>query len=265
MAFNFSAGVSMMGSAIADSALDFQKAAAQKEMMVLADQMAGVRDEKQRTFQSSERVETQKHTASENALNRVTQIEAANIGLKGSLASSGASLQSARIHADSVAKQIAADNDRAVILQPNADMTVSRINKVTGRTELVLGEDKKPIKVRDPDLAKAQYEAVRAVENDKKEIRLKYQTDLSLAQSELNKLLAQPMAMQDETLKRPIAQQRKLLDEITRKRDDELKPHEERSRRLIESLSRNVDTGTNLDPNNYMPKATNPPLMSGPL
>ncbi len=265
MAFDIGAGFSSAGEAVAKTAgaytLEAQKGELEMQKVKLADELAGAREEKHRGFLTSERESTQKFTSGESALNRANALEAANIGLKGHLASAGAAVQSARIHAESIEKQIAAENDRSVVMQPNADMTVSRINKVTGKTELVTGADNKPIKVRDPDLARAQYEAVRAVENDKKEIRMKYGPELALAQSELNKLISQPMALQDETLKKPIAAARKLMDEIAARREAELAPHNERSRQLIDSLSRNIDTGAP-DLTKYMPQK---PAASGSL
>lgn len=253
MAFNFEAGLSSLGESVAKTAgawtLEAQRAELQKEAMALADQMASVRDEKQRGFLTGEREATQKFTSGEKALDRTSEEKRTSM-------SSGASLEAARIHARSIEKQIDAENNRATVLQPNADMTVSLVNKVTGKVTPLLGADDKPIKVRDPDLAKAQYEAVRAVENDKKEIRLKYQTDLSLAQSELNKILQNPMATQDETLKKPIEAARKYIDEITQKRDAELAPYNERSRQLIDALTRNIDIGAAPDLTKYLAKPT---------
>lgn len=260
MAFDIGAGLHEMGKAVATTAgaytLEAQKGELEKEKVILADQLAGVRDEKQRGFLTSEREATQGFTGGENEKNRTSAKDIATM-------SAGASIRSAEIHAASIEKQITAENNRATVLQPNADMTVSLVNKVTGKAQLLNGEDGKPIKVRDPDLAKAQYEAVREVANDKKEIRLKYQTDLSLAQSELNKLIGDPMAKMDPSLKAPIDAARKYIDEVTKKRDAELEPHNQRSQRLIESLSRNIDTGTTKqDLNKYMPQkaapATNP-------
>lgn len=77
MAFDFSAGLSLMGEAVSKTAgaytLEAQRAEAQKEMMVLADQMAGVRDEKQRGFMKSERIEGQTYQSGEKALDREQQ------------------------------------------------------------------------------------------------------------------------------------------------------------------------------------------------
>lgn len=256
MPFDPSAGLSEAGKTIAATTgaalLESQKADFEMQKVKLADELAGLREGKHREFLTSERVETQKFTGGEGDKTRANQLDVAKIGLQGHLASAGAAIQSANIHAASIEKQIAAENDRATVLQPNADMTVSLVNKVTGKATPLLGADSKPIKVRDPDLAKAQYEAIRTVENDKKEIRLKYATDLSVAQSELNKLLSQPMAMSDETLKKPIAAAKKYLDEKAAQRDAELAPYNERSRKLVESLSHNIaETTGGQDLNKY--------------
>lgn len=108
MAFNFGAGLSLMGESIAKTAgaytLEAQKAEAQKEMMVLADQMAGARDEKQRSFMSSERVAGQEFQSGEKGLDRShaeklanqqaeTAIRTAGIG-------AGATLTAARMRSD---------------------------------------------------------------------------------------------------------------------------------------------------------------------
>lgn len=79
MAFDFSAGLSLMGKAIADTAgawtLQAQKDAAQQEMVKLADDLAGKREDKGRAFQTSERVAGQQFQSGEKALDRTQQMD----------------------------------------------------------------------------------------------------------------------------------------------------------------------------------------------
>lgn len=74
MAFNVGQGLSLMGTAIAKTAGDWigesHRAELQREAMVLADQLAGAREEKGRQFQTSERVESQKYQSGEKSADR---------------------------------------------------------------------------------------------------------------------------------------------------------------------------------------------------
>lgn len=108
MAFNFSAGLSLMGDSIAKTAgalsIEAQKAEAQKEMMVLADQMAGVRDDKQRSFMSSERVAGQEFQKGEKGLDRshaekLAQLQA-DTAIKTAGIGAGATLTAARMRSE---------------------------------------------------------------------------------------------------------------------------------------------------------------------
>lgn len=96
MAFDIGAGLAEAGKSLAQTAqaytLESQKAELEQEKIKLADQLAGAREEKQRSFVTSEREATQKFTGGENALNRDNVVKLANI-------SAAASIQSAGIHA----------------------------------------------------------------------------------------------------------------------------------------------------------------------
>lgn len=105
MAFNFGAGLAEMGGAIAKTAgtalLEQQKSDLDKERLVLADELAGKRQDKQNEFIAGQSVLDREHKTSENALNRASEE-------KRTAMSAGASIQSALIHERSVDKQIAA-------------------------------------------------------------------------------------------------------------------------------------------------------------
>lgn len=108
MAFNFSAGLSLMGDSIAKTAgvlsIESQKQAAQKEMLELADQMANVRDDKQRTFQSSERVESQAWQGDQKSQDRSHAEKLANLqaetAIKTAGIGAGATMAAARMRSD---------------------------------------------------------------------------------------------------------------------------------------------------------------------
>ncbi len=125
MAFDVSAGLSEAGKGIAQTAqaytLESQKADLEKEKVMLADQLAGAREEKGRQFTTSERVATQTFTGGENEKTRTNQVDIANIGLKGQLAHAGAIVaaahESATSHLLGIQKQLDA-------LGPERDVTV---------------------------------------------------------------------------------------------------------------------------------------------
>lgn len=103
MAFDIGAGLAEAGKAVAQTAgtylLESQKADLEKEKLVLADQLAGAREEKQRGFVTSERVATQDFTGGENEKTRANSLAVANIGLEGHKISAGATVAAAQIGA----------------------------------------------------------------------------------------------------------------------------------------------------------------------
>ncbi len=123
MAFDIGAGLAEAGKAVAQTAgtylLESQKAELEKEKVMLADQLAGVREEKQRGFLTSERKDTQAFTGAENDKSRTNAEKIANIGAEASKASAGihagATIAAANISAAShmagLTKQIAAQYD----------------------------------------------------------------------------------------------------------------------------------------------------------
>lgn len=104
MAFDFSAGLSEAGKSVAVTAgagaLEFQKGELEKEKVKLADELAGVRDEKQRGFLTSERVATQGFTGAENEKNRGSQKEIAQLQTAAHLGAAAISAGASRYATD---------------------------------------------------------------------------------------------------------------------------------------------------------------------
>lgn len=113
MAFNIGNGLAEMGRSVAQTAqawtLEAQKAEAQKEMLTLADQLAGAREDKGRQFAKSEREATQgwqsgekdkdrTFQASEGDKTRATQITTAGIA-------AGATIRSQQISSEARLKE----------------------------------------------------------------------------------------------------------------------------------------------------------------
>jgi hypothetical protein len=123
MAFDFGAGLAEAGKSVAQTAqaytLERQRADLDKEKAMLIDQLAGAREEKQRGFQTSERVATQEFTGGENDKSRSNAVAIANISADASVKSAGihagatigAAQISAASHLDGLTKQIAAQYD----------------------------------------------------------------------------------------------------------------------------------------------------------
>lgn len=199
MAFSLMNGLSTAGTAVAATAgaytLEAQKAEAETAKIQLADELAGKRQDKQNVFASEESGKERGSREKISGETNATHIEAAKIGLQGSLASAGATLEGARIHANSVEKQIAAENSRASAIQMNDDGTSSLINKVTGKVEPLVGPDGQPMKFKDPDLAKAQLEAVRTTSTQLSDLQRKYQTDVTGPRQALLQAMKSPEMM----------------------------------------------------------------------
>lgn len=96
MAFDFGNGLSALGTAVEKTAgaytLETQKAELEQQKIVLADQLAGAREEKGRQFTTSERVATQGFTAGENVENRKSALGIAQL-------QADAAVKAAGIHA----------------------------------------------------------------------------------------------------------------------------------------------------------------------
>ncbi len=118
MAFDIGAGLSEAGKSVAQTAqaytLEAQKADLEKEKVLLADQLAGVREEKGRAHQTSERVATQTFQGGENEKTRTNQVDIANIGAKAHVQAAGigagatiaAARESAQAHLLGIQKQL---------------------------------------------------------------------------------------------------------------------------------------------------------------
>lgn len=205
MAFSLMNGLSTAGTAVAATAgaytLEAQKAEAETAKIQLADELAGKRQDKQNVFASEESGKERGSREKISGETNATHIEAAKIGLQGSLASAGATLEGARIHANSVEKQINAENSRASVIQMNDDGTSSLVNKVTGKVEPLVGPDGQPMKFRDPDLAKAQLEAVRTTSTQLADLQRKYQTDVTGPRQSMLQAQKDPMLFGPEKAK----------------------------------------------------------------
>lgn len=104
MAFDFAAGLHEAGKSVAQTAqaytLESQKAELEQAKVMLADQLAGAREEKGRAFTTSERVATQGFTGGENDKTRANQRDVANIGASAHLGAAATAAGSARYTAD---------------------------------------------------------------------------------------------------------------------------------------------------------------------
>lgn len=205
MAFDIGNGLASAGAAVADTAgkytLEAQKGELENQKIMLADQLAGKREETQRGFLAGESEKERGSREKISGETNATHIEAAKIGLQGHLASAGATLEGARIHANSVEKQIAAENARSTAIQMNDDGTSSIVNKVTGKVDPLLGPDGQPMRFKDPDLAKAQLEAVRTTSTQLGDLQRKYQTDVTGPRQSLLQAQKDPMLIGPEKAK----------------------------------------------------------------
>ena len=167
MAFDVGAGLAEMGGAIAKTAgtalLEQQKADLDKERIILADELAGKRQDKQNEFLKGERIETQTYqsgekqkdrelTVSEGALNRASHERTAAM-------SAGASIQSARIHQETAKMQVEAMSG----LRDAEKMKLTLDNTIRESAQTARAELQKAMQANDPaaiDTAKAKIAAI---------------------------------------------------------------------------------------------------------
>lgn len=239
MAFDIGNGLASAGTAVAATAgqlsLEAQKAELENQKVKLADELAGKREETQRGFLSGENEKERGSREKIAGEANTTHLEAAKIGLQGSLAGAGASIEAARIHAGSVEKQIAAEDARNNSIQMNDDGTSSMVNKSTGKVSPLLGADGQPMKFKDPDLAKAQLEAVRTTSTQLADLQRKYQTDVTGPRQALLQVQKDPMLFGDEKAK-AVATAKAEVDRIEKQYAPEFLRYNSRLDTLAESL-----------------------------
>lgn len=208
MPFDLSNGFSALGEAVSKTAgayaLEAQKADAQKEMLTLADQLAGVREEKGRTFQTSERVATQAFTAGENTENRksalgIAQLQA-DAAVKSAGIHAGATIGAAQIGAATstannraTLEANAADTDKRLAAnKPLVDAEVLQKNITTASAQMVQDARKELQEARatnDPTKIKAaqqkEYDASYSSQAQVQQVSL-YQAQAKIAESAMN-------------------------------------------------------------------------------
>lgn len=247
---NLGAGLAEAGKNIATTAgawtLEAQRAEEEQKKIALIDELTGKREEKGRAFTTSERVATQQHTSGENALTRTNAKDIANITaeahVKSAGISAGGAIESARIHAGSVEKQIASAEKLASVFQPGEDGTMLMVNKVDGKVTPLLGEDGQPQKFRDPDLAKTQLEAVRTTSVQLGDLQRKYQTDVAPAHALLRSIESDKMLFGPEK-DAAIAKQRAVIDDIEKRYEPDFNRLNSRLDGLAESLGTKAKVG----------------------
>lgn len=104
MQFDIGNGLANAGTAVAATAgtyaLEAQKADLEKEKVLLADQLAGAREEKGRQFTTGEREATQKFTGGQNDLTRQNQLDTTKMHVAGSLGAASIAADASRYSTD---------------------------------------------------------------------------------------------------------------------------------------------------------------------
>lgn len=226
MAFDLGNGLNALGTAVATTAgaytLEAQKADAQKEMVLLADQLAGAREEKGRAFTTSERVATQGFTSGEKGLDRASELERTKLMNATSITtagiSAGASLTAAREH---IAAQLAVAGSTPHI---GDDGTAFTIDPKTKAVKPMTMEDGTPLKLPDPVEAKSRLEALQSYSKDKAQRLNEYKTELAPIATELTKLSANPMASVDPEMKAQAAALRAKADTLGKQYQTDIAP-----------------------------------------
>lgn len=184
MAFDVGAGLSAAGAAVADTAKTFVaeniRAELEQQKILLADQLAGAREEKQRVFTAGESEKQRTWHSGESQKDRDFKGEEGRLDRESRLAttsmSAGASIRAAEIGRDTQLeiskrglearatehdKTLQAAIDAATKIQIGEDGTAYAVNPITKKVEpFKLGDE--VLKFRDPDVAKAQVELIKA-------------------------------------------------------------------------------------------------------
>jgi len=179
--FDAGAGLAEAGKSVAAFAgavgLEHQKAELEKERIVLADQLAGARQDKQNLFTTSERLSTQDFTAAENKANRENVLEGHRISAGATIAghqiSAAASMKAAELSAAShkagIQMQIDAMKDvRDVEIQKGKLDNILKQGLSDARTELteaMKGGDQKAINAAKSKVAALEYSSQDDVKN----------------------------------------------------------------------------------------------------
>lgn len=222
MAFDFGAGVSAAGAAVSEAAkgltLESQKAELEKEKVILADQLAGKRDVAQREFLAGESALGRTHTSSENVLQRASAKEIAEIGLKGHLASAGATVAAAQLGyeghkytADLNAKTQATLNETHLRLGqkiiPGENGTVAVLKVGDTEPTLVKNPDGTPFISPDPERTKGELLILNKAYDSKRDLLRDLSGKVSPLVSQINVLQKVPTLTQTPEEKQQIKQQ----------------------------------------------------------
>lgn len=204
MAFDIGAGLAEMGKTVSQTAgtmlIDREKADLDKERLILADELAGKRQDKQNEFTKSERIDTQTYQSGEkekdrtwqggeNEKNRAVQREGHGVSLAVARMGIDARKEEAALdrqaraeeHRKTLDAQIAAHS----VFKTNEDGTISIANPVTGKSQPMLNDKNEPIKFRDPERAKAQAESLTASRAQMESLTSRYRIELNEADTQL--------------------------------------------------------------------------------
>lgn len=219
MPIDFAAGLSAMGESVAKTAsawtLEAQRADLHKEAMVLADEMAGKREEKGREFQKGEREATQDFTKGENVENRKsakelailqseTAIKTAGISAGATMGAAQLSAQTSRLNNADTIKAHAEDTDKKLKAnQPLLDTEVLAKQIKNTSDTMVQDARKELIDARasgDPEKIKAaqqkEYDASYTSQAQVQQASL-YQTQAKLLGDAVSNLQTRLVALSD--------------------------------------------------------------------
>lgn len=206
MAFNVGAGLAAMGESVAKYAgamgLEAQRAELQRESLTLANELATERESKGRKEQHGYSMET---LGKQQEFDK-WRVETTEAGANArNAASTGASLEAARIGASNVDKQIAATLQAAAKPHIDNEGNVFSINVATGKVEPLKAPDGQPLTGRDPEVAKAMTEVVKAKTAQLRDLTSTYVPQIQALETTLRKLESDPLTAHDKTAQQELA------------------------------------------------------------
>lgn len=241
MAFDVGAGLAQMGETTSKvagaSLLETQKAELEKQKIVLADELAGKRQDKQNEFTAGESEKHRGFLGAEGEANRKNSLEGHRIAAAASAASAGA-------HLTAVREQIAFQ-ERQPDYKVGGDGTLFSIpkqskdekgNPVPSKATPVLGPDGQPMVVANPEKAQAIAKLVDVAKTDYVETLRRYEIDMKEAQNAL-KLASDSVGAKVDGDKDPgVVAAKKAVDDIKKKYNPEINSHRARIGQLQEQL-----------------------------
>lgn len=246
MAFDVGAGIAnaadQAGKLAGIAALEQQKSGLEAERLKLANDLAGERESKGR--QETAALTTKENTRHEGFLSteavedRKNALAVAGISAGSAAATANAHLKGIQMQIDHAERQpdYKVSDDGTLFTIPKQSKDASG-TPVPSKANPVLGADGQPMKVANPEKAKAQSDLIKLTQEEMSSLTRQYEIEYRQAATELTTALKSPSAMIDPEKDPGIAAARKNLLDVQKKYEPQIKAYQRRAQLLSEALT----------------------------